>query len=189
VTDQPHRAVTAQTSPQRALAPTDTAALAPRHIFLPKDFVEDLEAPAAVLPQSWADRVGRPLVYAASAVLAVIGAVAAYALLASPREPQGTHAGGEVVVPLALIDARADTVALALAAFDVRVTMFEERKMGCVDLARGLVQLDETLLAYGVARRQGPTVLDAPRTARDRDLFTGASTAERQYERSGCTRP
>ncbi len=189
MTDQPHRAVTAQTSPQRALARTDTTAPAPRHIFLPKDFVEDLEAPVAALPQSWADRVGRPVVYAASAVLAVVGAVAAYALLASPREPPGARAVAAVVAPLALIDVRADTVALALAAFDVRATMFEEKKMGCADLARGLVQIDETLLAYGAARRQGPTVLDAPRAARDRDLFSGASTAERQYERSGCTRP
>lgn len=188
MSDQAQRPVPTPPGPQLALAPKDEATPAQRHVFLPKEFVEDLEVPVAVQAPSWTDRLGRPVIYSASAVVAVIGAVATYALLASPGGPRSA-ADPAPVPSLAVLDVRADTVALALAAFDLRISMFAEKKMGCADLARGLVQLDETLLSYGAARRQGPAGLDPPHAERDRALFAGASRAERQYERSGCARP
>src|SRR2546426_8145503 len=55
--------------------------------------------------------------------------------------------------PLGPLDRAADTLGLALAAFDVRGQLFERRQMGCAELARGLVEVEERWIGYNAARR------------------------------------
>ncbi|HZI21915.1 MAG TPA: hypothetical protein VFD76_05340, partial [Gemmatimonadales bacterium] len=86
-------------------------------------------------------------------------------------------------------DRAADTLGLAIAAFDLRARMFASRQMECPELARGLVLVEERWSAYNGARKDAGASLDSVRTARDRNLYADADGVERRFERSRCPRP
>jgi proteasome lid subunit RPN8/RPN11 len=83
----------------------------------------------------------------------------------------------------------ADTVSFAVAAFDLRTIMYTSRKMGCADLAGGLIELEDRWIAYSVARRNVATTVDPAAIADDRRLRDDVDAAERAFARTGCPRP
>jgi len=87
------------------------------------------------------------------------------------------------------VDRAADTLSLAIAAFDLRAQLFASRQMQCSELARGLVLVEERWTSYNGVRKNSGAVLDSARTARDRALYADADGVERRFERSGCPRP
>src|SRR5207253_10300974 len=97
--------------------------------------------------------------------------------------PQVTSAAA-----LGRLDRTADTLAIAVAAFDARARLFERRQMGCTELARGLVVVEEWWIAYNGARKQA-FALDAARDTRDRAVYADVDAVERRFERARCPRP
>jgi hypothetical protein len=136
----------------------------------------------AVLRERW-----RRVAYVGAAA---IGALATYAAI-GPRPTRNAGGVGEaaVIAPTLALERRADTLDLALGAFDLRVRLFEARQMTCNDLARGLVQLEDQWMAYNLARRGAPATLDAASLERERAAHARVDDAERRFERSGCARP
>src|SRR3989442_687912 len=135
-------------------------------------------------------RVVRFAAYGVVGLLAAVGLVNVYELTAS-RWSAAARAGTPAIAdpsPLGRLDRSADTLALALAAFDVRARLFERRQMGCPELARGLVVVEEWWIAYNAARKQA-AALDAAHGAQDRSLYSDIDAVERRFERSRCPRP
>ena len=163
---------------------------------------DDDESPPAVAP-AWAagyKRLLKPAIYVASALGGAALVAGLSAILSSgdassgPRGAGSTGSGaagepGTAAYAAALLDRRADTLALALTSFEDRIRMFDARQMTCPGLARGLQQVEETWLAYNLARRETLAPFDAKREERDRTLYSDIRTVERRFERSGCARP
>jgi len=137
------------------------------------------------------ERIARYTVYGIGGVLAALGLVSLYHLFVPASSPDGPSRGerAAAVSPRERLDPLADTVAIAVAAFDLRARLFEKRQMTCEDLSRGLVQVEERWTAYSRARKAGPYALDSARDARDRKLYGDVDAVERRFERSSCPRP
>jgi hypothetical protein len=128
---------------------------------------------------------------AAAALFAVYGALRSGpsrgpAAGVGPGGPGGP--GEPAPAILERIDGLADTLALAVAAFDARARLFDSRGAACPDLARSLVALEERWTAYSIAK-SAATMLDSARTARDRVLYSDVDAAARRFDRSQCPRP
>ncbi len=141
-------------------------------------------------PWPW-ERIVRYAVYGFGGVLAVLGLVSLYQLFVPASSPDGPSRAerGTAVSRRERLDPLADTVAIAVAAFDLRARLFEKRQMTCQDLSRGLVEVEERWTAYSRARKAGPYALDSARDARDRKLYGDVDAVERRFERSSCPRP
>src|SRR5881394_641162 len=114
----------------------------------------------------------------------------AYRVFASGPDRGGVGAGDSVaVVTPGRLDRLADTVAFAVTAFDIRLRLFEARKMLCSDLAPGLVDLEARWMAHNVARRTAAETLDSAGVARESRLNADVSAVERGFGRTGCPRP
>jgi proteasome lid subunit RPN8/RPN11 len=135
-----------------------------------------------------AGRATRTAAYGAVGVLATIGLITLYARGPSRATPALADPPAADATPLARLDRTADTLALALAAFELRARLFERRQMGCPELAHGLVEVEERWIAYNAARK-GAVGLDSARTARDRSQYADVDAVERRFERSPCPRP
>jgi hypothetical protein len=72
-----------------------------------------------------------------------------------------------------------DSLVSAVRAYGVRARLFDDNRMTCLDLARGLALVDERFLLYAADRA-------APVPA---ELRARVAEVERHYERSGCARP
>ncbi len=129
--------------------------------------------------------------YATAGVLAVAGLFRLYSALASPTSPGPSQGQPEAVAvtPQTRLDLAADTLGLAIAAFDLRAQLFASRQMQCPELARGLVSVEERWTAYSSVRRDRGAPPDSARAARDRALYTDVDGVERRFERSACPRP
>ena len=136
-------------------------------------------------------RAGRWAAYTAAGVLAVAGLLRLYSAVASPASPGPAQRTpqADAVTPGAPLDRVADTLALAIAAFDLRAQLFASRQMQCPELARGLVLVEERWTAYNGVRKNSGVALDSARTARDRALYADVDGVERRFERSACPRP
>jgi len=148
-------------------------------------------------------RAARFAAYGAAGLLAIAGLSRLYsgrtspaspaspASLAPPAPPVPSPAVPETVVatPPERLGRAADTLSLAIAAFDLRARLFASRQMQCPELARGLVLVEERWASYNRARKDSDAPLDSARTARDRALYADADAVERRFERSGCPRP
>lgn len=175
--------------PQRPADPDQSAARLPA-ILWPDDATLEPEHVSTAAPPLRARGVARSVAYGLSAALVIAAGLAAYAFLA--LSSRGASARGGVAATRTLldgIDARADTVALAVAAFDLRTSMLERGQMSCLEFARGLVQVEEAWIAYNVARKLGPAALDSTRGARDNALLANVQRVERRFEASPCARP
>ena len=136
-------------------------------------------------------RIARWAAYAAVGILALGGLFRLYSALAAPASP-GPAWGAPASVaasPLARLDRAADTLGLAIAAFDLRAQLFASRQMHCPELARGLVLVEERWTTYNSVGKESGVALDSARTARDRALYTDVDGVERRFERSACPRP
>ena len=163
-------------------------------VFLPDQFGSGDEGRRRWLSGARARRIARGAAYAAAAILAVAGLVRLYSAAEAPATPASlaTPAGSLAAVaatPLERLDRVADTLALAIAAFDLRVRLFASRQMQCPELGRGLVLVEERWTTYNSVRQQTSAPLDSARAARDRALYTDVDGVERRFERSACTRP
>jgi hypothetical protein len=120
---------------------------------------------------------------------------AIYGLIGPRPGASGARAGsdsaraGSAINDTAVLDHRADTLALALSAFDLRARMFDTRRMGCPGLARGLRQVEDGWLSYNMARKDLMAASDPARDARDKSLYADVRTVEVRFERSACARP
>ncbi len=113
----------------------------------------------------------------------------AYRVFASgPNDGRATGAASAVVAPEA-VDRLADSVAFAVTAFDIRLRLYDGRKMLCSDLALGLMELESRWIAHSAARKAAAVTLDSTRTARDRRLNADVGAVERGFARTGCPRP
>ena len=161
----------------------------PRLLF--PDDVEESD-PEAVLSPARQRRVGhvaRVAGYAAVGVIAGAVLFNVYHALASGRAPVKLAPSVATPSPRERVDRMADTVALAVGAFDLRARLFDGHKMACPDLARGLVDLEERWTSYNAARKDDAGALDSVRNARDRSLYSDVDAVERRFERSKCVRP
>src|SRR2546421_480781 len=160
----------------------------PRLLF-PDDVQESVPG-AAPSParQHRVARVARLAGYGALGLFAGAVLFNVYHALASGRGPVKA---GPVAAPSPRerVDRMADTVALAIGAFDLRARLFDGRKMACADLARGLVDLEERWTSYNAARKDDAGALDSVRNVRDRSLYSDVDAVERRFERSKCARP
>ncbi len=172
-------------------APMASASRLPPLVFLPD------QVGAGRVPKPTAGAVlrrlsERPLVrvatYAAVGLAVIVGSVRLFrASPAAQEPPPGTPA--VAAPPLQRLDRAADTLALALAAFDLRARLFASRQMRCPELARGLVLVEERWTSYNAVRKDSGVALDSARTARDRALYADADAVERRFESSLCPRP
>jgi len=164
---------------------------APR-LLIPDEFDDENDVGGRPRRSSTVDvlrrRVPRLAAYGVVGLLALWGFVRLATLAAGPAssQPAAVAARG---VSSAGVEQLADTVALALVAFDLRVRMFERRQMACADLARGLVELEERWMAYNIARKGALGTFDAASNTRDARLYSNVDAAERRFERSPCPRP
>ena len=169
-------------------------------LLLPDSDSDEEERPMPVVAPAkaaWYQPFVRPAVYVACALAGAVLVAALSAIISSGDASSGTRgaAGNGALDPVAaaaaaaLLDRRADTLALAVTAFDDRARMFEARQMTCAGLSRGLQQVEDSWLAYNVARRETLAPFDAPREERDRTLYADVRSVERRFERSSCARP
>jgi len=138
-------------------------------------------------------KLGRPFAYVGSGIAGAVFVIAAYGLLGS-RVDSGSRGadatpGGIAISNLAVLDRRADTLTLAIAAFTLRARMYDSRRMGCVGLSRGLQQVEDAWLTYNLARKETLGTADSARDDRDRALYADVRTVELRFERSSCVRP
>lgn len=147
-------------------------------------------SPAAA-PARPAQRV-RWYTYVASGIAGAVLVTGMYGLLGS-RGASGNRgadsASGGAVSDTALLDRRADTLALAVSAFSMRAGMYDTRRMPCSGLGRGLIQVEDAWLGYNIARKDMLAASDPARDARDKSLYADVRAVEVRFERSGCTRP
>ncbi|HEX4627862.1 MAG TPA: hypothetical protein VH137_03650 [Gemmatimonadales bacterium] len=138
-------------------------------------------------------RAVRVATVATGGVVAALGLLRAFLAAPSPpAPPQPTNRPAASVVVAASqdrLDRAGDTLALAIAAFELRSRLFAGRQMQCPELARGLVLVEERWTAYNLIRKDGGGVADSTRTARDRTLYADADAVEQRFEHSGCPRP
>lgn len=120
---------------------------------------------------------------------------AIYGLIGPRTGAPGTRAGTDsaraasAVSDTAVLDRRADSLALAISAFTMRASMYDTRRMPCSGLARGLAQVEDGWLSYNMARKDLMATPDPARDARDRSLYADVRAVEVRFERSSCARP
>src|SRR5712692_43886 len=163
-------------------------------VFLPDQFGGGDEGRGRWASAARIGRIARGAAYAAVAVLAVAGLVRLYSAVEPPTRPASVAAPAgsltaAAATPLERLDRVADTLALAIAAFDLRARLFASHQMQCPELGRGLVLVEERWTAYNSVRKDGAAPLDSARTARDRALYADVDGVERRFEHSACTRP
>ena len=140
-------------------------------------------------------RFTRPVAYVACAVAGAVLVTAIYGLIGPRTGAPGSRAGadsvpaGSAVNDRAVLDRRADTLALAISAFAMRASMYDSRRMPCSGLARGLAQVEDGWLSYNMARKDLMAGSDRARDARDKSLYADVRAVEVRFERSSCARP
>lgn len=171
-----------------------------RPLLVPEADIDEDMPITLVAPAPARKRFLKPAIYVACALGGAV-LVAAMSAIISSGDASGTSRGGgsngngvtaepgTAAFAAAILDRRADTLALALAAFDDRARMFDAKQMTCAGLQRGLQQVEDNWLSYNIARREILAPFDGQREERDRTLYADVRTAERQFERSGCARP
>lgn len=133
--------------------------------------------------------------YVASGIAGALLVIATYGLVTSRGGLSGNRAGsdsapgGAAASDTTVLDRRADTLALAIAAFGMRANMYDTRRMPCNGLARGLAQVEDAWLGYNMARKSMLAGSDAARDARDKTLYADVRGVEVRFERSSCPRP
>jgi hypothetical protein len=87
--------------------------------------------------------------------------------------------------PLVALDRNADSVATLTDIYKARV---QANQTGCPGLGLALVAVEEAWTRYNVGKRKAGS-LDGTRFLRDQQLYASVDTVERDFDRSGCTRP
>lgn len=160
----------------------------PPLLLFPDEPDSEMDAlPAPVRRPSLPAPIARAARFGALGLVAGASLFGAYRVFASgPTDPG--PATVSAVTPDAL-DRLADTVAFAVTAFEIRLRLYDARKMLCSDLALGLVDLESRWIAHSAARKATAATLDSARLARDRRLNADVGGVERAFARTGCPRP
>ncbi len=87
--------------------------------------------------------------------------------------------------PLVALDRNADSVAALTDIYKARV---QANQTGCPGLGLALVAVEDAWTRYNVGKRKAGS-LDGTRYLRDQQLYASVDTVERDFDRSGCTRP
>ena len=184
----------------RLNSPVPAGATAPARanhpVLLPEADLDD-ELPRPARQPRWYEPLAKPAAYIAAGLA---GALLVTALSVVMGARFGSQSANRVtgdsapdpqlqLMSAATLDRRADSLALALAAFSLRASMYDTRRMGCAGLARGLQQVEDGWLAYNVARKATLAFNDSAREARDQSLYADVRAVELRFERSPCTRP
>ena len=165
------------------VAPAPPRESPPPRLLFPDELEEGQAGPVV-----WRRGV-RAAAYAVVGLLALGGLLNGYETAASRASPRALpDPAPGLVGPLERLDRAADTLGLAVAAFDIRAGLFERRQMGCPELSRGLIEVEERWIAYNLARK-GAFALDSTRAARDRSQYSAVDVVERRFERAQCARP
>lgn len=185
-------------SPSSLLAPLTERISSPPVLFPDAELEEEARTVIAPPPTTWHKRLVKPAIYVACALGGAVLVAAMSAIISSGDASSTNRASantdpatvpGTAAYTLAVLDRRADTLALALTAFADRARMFDAHQMACPGLARGLQQTEDNWLSYNIARRETLAPFDAQREERDRTLYADVRAVERRFERSGCARP
>jgi hypothetical protein len=163
-------------------------------IVLPPPRTTPAPVVAPVPKPHWYRAFARPFAYVAAGLAGAVLVTVLYGVLGSRSASPGGRGSDSApsAIPVsdtALLDRRADTLALAISAFTMRASMFDSRRMPCSGLARGLMQVEDGWLAYNMARKDLMTAADAARDARDKRLYADVRAVEVKFERSSCARP
>jgi len=174
-----------------SLAPQALEVGPPRLLFPDELDVETDGMPTPVRRRSLPAPVARAARLGALGLVAGASLFGAYRVFASGPNDGGGRTNGAVsaVVTPAALDQLADTVAFAVSAFEIRLRLFDGRKMLCSDLALGLMALESRWMAHTAGRKATATTLDSARIARDRRLTADVGAVERGFARTGCPRP
>ena len=180
-----------QTPPPSVAAFRRATSAASPGVLLPDQFGGGADDSGGLPWGGWVARIARWVAYAAVGVLVVAALFRLYSALASPASTGASpgRPAAMAVTVLERLDQAADTLALAIAAFDLRAQLFVSRQMHCPELARGLVVVEERWTTYNSVRKDSGVAFDAARTARDRSLYSDVDGVERRFERSACPRP
>jgi len=168
-----------------------TSAVPPR-VFLPDEFGGGADDRERRAPGVRVGAFARWAAYAAAGVLALVGLVRLYGAWASVSTAAAPSPGAPAAAttpPLEQLDRAADTLALAIAGFDLRAQLFASRQMHCPELARGLVLVEARWTTYNATRKESGVALDSARVVRDRALYSDVDGVERRFERAACPRP
>lgn len=150
---------------------------------------EDAPLPAPLSRRSLPAPVIKAVRFGALGLVAGASLFGAYRVFASGPD-RGTAANDNTAIATPeRLDRLADTVAFAVTAFEIRLRLFDSRKMLCSDLSQGLVDLESRWITLSATRRAAATTLDSARVARDRRLNADVDAAERGFGRTGCPRP
>src|SRR5262245_19230286 len=187
---------------------TGSGASHPNHpVLLPDDdgdddvaLVPEHPAPTTIVAPSvprrhWYRGLARPFAYVASGVAGALLVTVLYGMLGpgvasfSGRSVSDAAPGAGPVTDPAVLDRRADTLALAISAFNMRASMYDSRRMPCSGLQRGLTQVEDAWLSYNMARKDLMAGADPLRDTRDKSLYSDVRAVEVRFERSSCTRP
>ncbi len=180
--------------PSPAPASLTTPSRENRSLLFPEADPDD-DAPHPQSKPRRFQRFTRPAAYVACAVAGAVIVTALYGLMGPRTAAPGSRTGADsepgrsAVNDPAVLDRRADTLALAVAAFSMRARMFDTRRMTCPGLARGLQQVEDGWLAYNIARKDLMAASDPARDARDKNLYADVRAVEVRFERSSCARP
>ncbi len=87
--------------------------------------------------------------------------------------------------PLVRLDRNADSVAARADYYNALVTA---NQTGCPGLSQALVAMEDSWTRYNVGKKAAPS-LDGDRFTRDQRLYAAVDSVERDFDRSGCTRP
>ena len=163
----------------------------PPLLLFPDDDLDPDMLPASAPRRSLPAPLARVARFGAMGLVAGGALFGAYQVFASgPGGASGANGGprSAVVTPDGM-DRLADTVAFAVTAFEIRLRLFDGRKMVCSDLARGLMDVEARWIAYNVARKRNARTLDSARIARDHRLHADVGAVEQRFTRAGCPRP
>jgi proteasome lid subunit RPN8/RPN11 len=87
--------------------------------------------------------------------------------------------------PLVALDRNADSVASLTDIYKARV---EANQTDCPGLGLALVAMEDAWQRYNIGKKKTPS-LDGDRFIRDARLYASVDSVERDFDRSGCTRP
>lgn len=103
--------------------------------------------------------------------------------LATAHQPPTTAVASDS--PLVALDRNADSVTAGVRGYDALV---RAGRSGCDGLSQSLVAMEDAWTRYNVGKRKAGN-LDQTRFTRDQQLYASVDTVERDFDRSGCTRP
>lgn len=149
-----------------------------KYWWLPRHPAAPAAAPAAAAPAPAPDTTKRAGT-SATATPATDNPPPAAVTAAPARAAAGVDS------PFVALERNADSVAVLTDIYKARV---EANQTDCPGLGLALVAVEDAWMRYNVGKRRVGS-LDGSRFTRDQQLYASVDSVERDFDRSGCTRP